>query len=173
MPTLLVEQPWIIGTIGTVLSLLTLFGWLQTGNSVALKAGVGLGVATILILMFNIWTVTDAEVLQVWVSDVAAELQGNQVDKVLARIHPEASDRVAIKFTSMRVTKIHSIDVKNRGASKSAMIRMNVFAEGNIGGMEGKVPRWISLSLEKVGDKWLVADIEERDPLYEFRNNPE
>ena len=38
MQTLLVEQPWVIGAIGATLSLVTFFGWTQTGNSVAFKA---------------------------------------------------------------------------------------------------------------------------------------
>jgi hypothetical protein len=178
MPTLLVEQPWIVGTIGTIVSLVTLYGWLQTGNANALRAGVGLAILTIVLVLFNIWTVSDSEVIENWVSDVARELQSNQVDKVSARIHPQASDRVMarkqllnqIRFSALRVTKIHSIEVKKIGAFHGATVRMNVFAEGSLSGMEGKVARWISLQLEKAGEKWLVMDIEDQEPLHEFRN---
>ena len=32
----------------------------------------------------------------------------------------------------------------------------------------GKVPRWIGLTLEKTDGIWMVADVEEKDPLHEF-----
>ena len=47
---------------------------------------------------------------------------------------------------------------------------MNVFAEGSIRGFEGKLSRWIGLTLEQVGKEWLVTDIEEREPQHEFMN---
>jgi hypothetical protein len=45
---------------------------------------------------------------------------------------------------------------------------MNVLAEGEMRHAAGKVPRWIGLTLEKTDGVWMVADVEEKDPLHEF-----
>ena len=181
MQTILFEQPWIIGAIGTILSLATFFGWVQTGNSIARKTGCGLVVATLLLLLLNFWVVSDREVVHQWLEETAIELQNNEYAKTLKRIHPESSDRVAnnverlkhIKFSMVKITKIHSIAITKKLGSKRARIRMNVIAAGSLHGLDGKVPRWVGLTLEKVDDKWLVVDVEDRDPQYEFLNSNE
>ena len=176
MSTLLFEQPWIIGVLGAIVTGATLFGWLQSGNPIALRSAAGFLVATVLLVLMNVWVVTEQEILRSWLSETALELEQNQVDKVLKKIHPEASERVAsrasmlknIKFSSVRITKIHGIDLKSTRSSNQAIIRMNVFAEGEINHAAGKVPRWIGLTLEKTDGIWMVADVEEKDPLHEF-----
>ena len=183
MTTYLFEQPWILGVVGTIVTGATVFGWLQTGSPTALKSAAGILLLTILLILVNVWVVTDAEIVRGWIYEVASELENNQVDKVLKRIHPEASERVTnrsrilrhIEFSNMRVTKIHDLKVKTTSTSSRATIRMNVFAEGTlnqgtVGQASGKVPRWISLTLEKLDGVWLIADCEERDPLHEFMN---
>jgi hypothetical protein len=178
MPTFLVEQPWIIGIIGAVVTIAALFGWLQSGNPIALRSGIGLAVASILLVVMNLWIVTDSEIIHTWVMDVANELEQNQVQKVKDRVHPQATNTVAsrmnvldhIQFESVRVTKIHSIDVKTTGDLKTAVVHMNVLAQGKLDGTPGKVPRWIGLNLETLKGKWLVVDVQEKDPLHEFMN---
>jgi hypothetical protein len=73
-----------------------------------------------------------------------------------------------IKFSSVRITKIHGMHLKSTRSSNQAIIRMNVFAEGEMHHTAGKVPRWIGLTLEKTEGIWMVADVEEKDPLHEF-----
>jgi hypothetical protein len=178
MSTLLFEQPWIIGVLGAIVTGATLFGWLQSGSIIALRSAGGFLIATLLLVLLNVWVVTEREILRSWLSETASELEQNQVDKVLKRIHPEASERVAdrarmlknIKFTSVRITKIHGIDIKSTRKSSQAVIRMNVFAEGEMRHAAGKAPRWIGLTLEKTDGVWMVADVEEKDPMHEFMN---
>jgi len=181
MQTLLVEQPWMIGAMGSFLSLVTFFGWIQTGNSIAFKTACGLVATTILLVLLNIWVVSDREIVHQWLIETADEVQNNQIEKVLNRIHPESSDRVensaaqlkVITFSALRITRIHSIEIQTKRQQKKALVRMNVFAEGSIRGFEGKHPRWIGLTLEQVGKEWLVTDIEEREPQHEFMNATE
>lgn len=178
MSTLLFEQPWIIGVLGAIVTGATLFGWLQSGSIIALRSAGGFLIATLLLVLLNVWVVTEREILRSWLSETASELEQNQVDKVLKRIHPEASERVAdrarmlknIKFTSVRITKIHGIDIKSTRKSSQAVIRMNVLAEGEMRHAAGKAPRWIGLTLEKTDGVWMVADVEEKDPMHEFMN---
>lgn len=181
MQTLLFEQPWMIGAIGAILSLVTFFGWTQTGNSIAFKTACGLVATTILLVLLNVWVVSDREIVHQWLMETADEVQTNQIEKVLKRIHPESSDRVAnsaeqlkvITFSVLRITRIHSIEIQTKRQTKKALVRMNVFSEGAIRGFEGKLSLWIGLTLEQVGNEWLVTDIEERDPQHEFMNASE
>ena len=179
MTSLFFEQPWMIGAIGTILTIATFYGWMQTGNSIALKVAIGMAVLTLLLLACNAWVVTDAEKIQIWLSDAADELQNNQFERVLKRISPNHSIRVAntaermktVKFHVAKVTKIHSIEVDSSGSTPTAFVRMNAFVEAESGGMSGKVPRWVGLTLEKKGNDWLMIDFEDREPQYEFMNS--
>lgn len=179
MVTVLLEQPWIVGAVGTILTVVTLYGWTQTGNAIAFKTGLGFAAGSILLIILNLWIVTDAEEVRSWLVAVAAELESNQADKVLNRLSPNHSDRVAnaaermkmVKFTVARITKIHSVKVDYQGAKPIAYVRMNVFIEAESSGMSGKVPRWVGLTIEKKGKEWLIVDFEDREAQHEFMNS--
>ncbi len=179
MTTLLFEHPWLLGAIGTALTVMSLYGWTQTGNLIPLRIGLGLAVVTILLLACNVLIVTDAERIRTWIVDTADELQNNQFEKVMKRLSPNHSIRVAntadrmknVKFSIAKVTKIHSIEVDKTGGVPTALIRMNAFVEVESGGMSGKVPRWVGLTLEKRGTEWFILDFEDREPQHEFINS--
>ncbi len=179
MVTVLLEQPWIVGAVGTILTVVTLYGWTQTGNEIAFKTGIGFAVGSILLMILNLWIVTDAEQVRSWLIEAAEELESNQADKVVRRLSPNHSDRVAnaaeriktVKFTVARITKIHSVKVDYQGANPIAYVRMNVFVEAESAGMSGKVPRWVGLTIEKKGKEWLIVDFEDREAQHEFMNS--
>ncbi len=179
MVTVLLEQPWIVGVVGTILTVVTLYGWTQTGNAIAFKTGIGLAAVSVLLMILNLWVVTDAEQVRTWLVDVAAELERNQADKVLKRLSPNHSDRVAnaaermksVTFTVARITRIHSVKVDYQGNSPIARVRMNVFVEAESSGMSAKIPRWVGLTMEKSGKEWLIVDFEDREAQHEFVNS--
>ena len=179
MNTIFFEQPWIVGAIGTVITIATLYGWTQTGNSIALKTGIGLALATLLLLIANLFIVTDAEQVRTWLASTASELQNNDIDRVLKKLSPDCSDRVTnvadrmknVKFTIAKVTKIHSIEVQSDKEGVTAQIRMNAFVAGESNGISAKVPRWVALTLEKKNREWLITDFEDKDPQHEFMNS--
>lgn len=176
MPTFLFEQPWIVGVIGAVLTAVSVFGWIQTGNKIGLQSGIGIAIVTIVLLLLNLTVETDREFLRRWVLDAAAELQNNEHEKIAKRIHPSPSDRVlsqvrmlpSVKLDVVRVSKIHSIEVETKRSPPQAFIRMNVFVQGESHNSSGKAPIWVGLTLEKVQDEWLVVDYEQKDPQHEF-----
>jgi hypothetical protein len=179
MPSIFFEQPWIIGGIGTVLSVITIFGWLQSGNPIAFRSACGLIVATILLTLLNVWVVTDREVVRDWLLETCMQVQDNQFDnkeKVMALIHPDASERVMnyastlpdIKFVVARITKIHSIEIEAKRNATRAIVRMNVYVEGESRYANGKAPRWVGMTLSKHAGKWLVTDFDAREPQHEF-----
>ena len=176
--SVLFEQPWLIGAIGAILTAMTFYGWVQTGNSIALKTGIGFIGLTILLVLINVFCVTDSETIRVWLTDAASELQSNQFEKIRKRISPDHSERVAnanermhlVKFFVAKVTKIHSIEVVYKRAKATAFIRMNAFVEAKSQGISAKVPRWVGLTLEKKGEEWLITDFEDREAQHEFMN---
>ena len=178
MAAILFEQPWFIGLIGTVLTIVTFYGWAQTGNSIAFRTALGFAVGSILLVLLNLWVATDAENIRIWLVDAAAELQSNQYDKVLRRVSPDHSERVAsvsvrmktVKFSVARVTKIHSIEIDYKGTTPTADVRLNAFVEAESHGVSGKLARWVRLTLEKIESKWLITDFEDREAQHEFMN---
>ncbi len=176
MTSLLFENVWLIGAIGLFLTILTTYGWLQTGNSIAMRAAMGMFAATILLMLLSRWVVTDREVVRALVLQIADELEVNDVSKVRSHIHSEASETVvdamrqlpSVKFSVANVKTIHGIDFKKTTTSTRAEVRMNVFVEVERNGLRANIPRWISVSFEKDRDRWLVVDFSEREPQHEF-----
>ena len=176
MATILFEQPWFISAIGTVLTVVTFYGWVQTGNSTALKTTIGFAIGSILLVFLNLWVITDTETIRTWLMDAAGELQKNEFDKVLKRISPDRTERVQsttdrmkfFRFSVARVTKIHSINIDYKGSTPTADVRMNAFVQAESDGMSGKLPRWVRLTLEKPDTEWLITDFEDRDAQHEF-----
>jgi len=179
MNAIFFEQPWIIGTVGTVVTIATLYGWTQTGNSIALKTAIAFAIATLSLLIVNLFVVSDAEQVRTWLLSAANELQNNDIDKVLKRLSPDCSERVTnvaermknVKFSIAKITKIHSIEVESKKGEVTAQVRMNAFVAGESHGMSAKVPRWVALTLEKKNRDWLIIDFEDRDPQHEFMNS--
>lgn len=176
MVTILFEQAWFIGAIGTVLTVMTFYGWVQTGNTIAFRTALGFAIGSILLVFLNLWVVTDREKIQTWLGDAAGELQSNEYDKVLKRISPDHTERVestaarmkTVKFSVAKVTKIHSINIDYKGTTPTADVRMNAFVEAESYGMSGKLPRWVRLTLEKRDTEWLITDFEDREAQHEF-----
>lgn len=179
MPSILFEQPWVIGSVGAILAIATFYGWTQTGHAAAFKSGIILTVCTMLLIAFNLWYETDAEFLAGWLEDAAVELQKNDAAGVAKRIHAEHTERVSsilrqlphVKFSLVKITRIHGIEVDRRRVPKHAEIRMNVLVHAESRGIPGKIPRWVRLGLEKEDDHWLITDFEDRDPQHEYVNS--
>lgn len=176
MNAIFFEQPWIIGAIGTVITIVTLYGWTQTGNSIALKTGIGMALLTLILMITNLFVVTDAEQIQSWLASTASEMQNNDFDKVLKRLSPDCSDSVTsvaermtnVKFSLAKVTKIHAIDVESDKEGVTAQVRMNAIVAGESNGASAKVPRWVRIALEKKNSEWLLTDFEDKEPQHEF-----
>jgi hypothetical protein len=176
MSEFLFENPLILGFVGAIVTVLTLFGWVQTGNKYALYGGGICLLATILLVWLNIAIVTDKEQIRKMLGDTALELERNNVVALKSRLHPDHSQSVVsamamlprVKFEVAQVTRIHSIEFHKVGSQQAARVRMNVYVEVQSDIMPGKIPRWVQLDLEKSQDKWLVVDFDHKDPTFEF-----
>ena len=174
----LFESPLYIGGLGLVVTILTAYGWLQTGNPIALRSAVGLLIATVVLVAVNLFVVTDREAIRQYLLDTAAELQRNEVAKVKTRIHPDATQMIlnlmaelpSIRFTTVRIKSFHAIDLSPARNPSSVTVRMNAVVEGERLGQQGTVPRWVRVNLEKYQGQWKIVDYDHREPHYEMLN---
>jgi len=176
MSDYLFENPYGVGFVGTLLTALSLFGWVQTGNKIALYLGLGFFGLTGILVWLNLYIQTDREVIRVVLNETALELQENRHDAIKKRIHPDHTQQVAsavsllgrVKFDVARITRVHAIDIAKAGNTSTARVRMNVYVEVQTDLMPGKIPRWVQLDLEKLGDQWLVVDFTHKEATFEF-----
>jgi hypothetical protein len=175
----LFESPLYLGALGLVVTILTTYGWLQTGNPIALRSAVGLLLATVVLVALNVFVVTDREAIRQYLLDTAAELQRNDVAKVTSRIHPDASQMVfdlkaelpTIHFKTVRIKTFHAVDFTPTRNPSSVTVRMNAVVEGERLGLQGTVPRWVRVTLEKYQGQWKIVDYDHREPYYEMLND--
>ncbi|MFN7449460.1 MAG: hypothetical protein ACK56W_11060 [Pirellula sp.] len=186
MNSLLFENPFLVGVIGTIVFAMTIFGWLQTGNPGAGGASIAVAAITAFLLWLNVWIETDRESVRAMLSVAASEVEQNQLEKLKSRVHPEATERVHLamsqlpgfKFEQAKITQIHAIDFHMAAARKVAFVRMNVIADaeskgGSTAGVRGKLAAWIQLELEQMDGKWRVVDCERKGPQHEFLRHAE
>jgi hypothetical protein len=178
MMSLLFEQPYWIGGIGIVVTIVLFVSWIQSGTIHWLKAAAGTAVITALLLGLNLWILTDRERIQSMLYESAEFLEKNQVEKVRALVHPNATERVkrtaewieTVKFSRVTITKIHAIEVDR--TNNRAEVRLNVVVGGSVGQYSGRGPRWARVRLEERNGNWLVVEIEDGDPTTEYVNTP-
>lgn len=178
MLELLFESPITIGIVGAIATVATLYAWFQNGNPILFRTGLGIFVLTLLLVALSLFVQTDSERVRQFVLQTADELESNQFQKVIAKIHPQASGELQdaklrlpdIRFQTARVKSFHSIDINNHRTGKSATVSMNVYLDVAYGGMEGRAPRWVQLSLEESDGKWYIVGYEQREPHYHLLN---
>ncbi|XZE44314.1 hypothetical protein SH467x_003915 [Pirellulaceae bacterium SH467] len=175
MAEILFESPWLVLGFGVLLTIISGYAWIQTGNNWARNISACLALLTLLLVWMSYAVQTDRERVIAMLQDTAAQLQGNEIAKIQARIHPNATDTVrgasnrleAVHFSVARISKIHNVEIR-RGATLTAQVRMNVFVEVESQGFEAKTPRWVLLDLEEHDGQWKVLHFEHRNPQYEF-----
>jgi hypothetical protein len=174
----LLESPWSIAMIGAIVTAALLYGWMQTGHRSILLTSLGVVIATILLVATGLWIDTAREEVQRFVLDTARELETNQWQKVVAKIHPQAGGELqdaksrlpSIRFRVARVKAIHRIEVQSNRAGRSAIIQMNAIIEAESDSRQGTIPRWVQLNLEESNGEWLIVAFEHREPHYQMLN---
>jgi len=59
MQEYLLESPWIVGSLGSFLSGVLVYAWIESGRGVFWKWSLGIAIATLLCLLVNIGFKTD------------------------------------------------------------------------------------------------------------------
>lgn len=178
MNSFLFEDPWLIGGVGAVVTGISGFAWLKTGNAWAKNNALGLGVVTAILVWINFRVKTDGELVEEVVLAIAREIENNDHARVRQRIHPDASERVVsavdqlpkFKFREARITKIHNVDVREKPTPKAAFVQMNVVLKVDAEYLSGNAAAWIQVELEQKDGQWLVVNYEQREPQYGYLN---
>lgn len=178
METIL-EQPWGVAIVGGLMSLVLLIGWIKTGQNEAMYAGLGLAVLTAVLFAVG-WSIeTENESLRKMLFATADDLENNRYEAVLATIYDRPGDEVITArsmleskkylFTAARIKKIHSIVFEGPQETRRAVVRMNVFVEGTFHSYQVAVPRYVELTLYRVGKEWKVFDFTHQDAFEGFK----
>lgn len=175
----LFESPLTIGLVGGVIAIAAFYAWIQTGLKPIFYASIAVVLITLLLVAIGIFVDTDREVLRRFVYETARELEANESQKVVAKIHPQASNELQeirlrlpeIRFNAARIKGIHQIDIKRHRTGVIATITMNVYVEVEYGDRRGKAPRAAKLTLEQTDGRWMIVDFQQDDPRYYLLND--
>jgi hypothetical protein len=181
----LFENQILIAAIGIVVMLALGMAWSATGRKEWLY---GMGVAFVLMvvgLIVEHVVVTDREAIRATLVRIAHDVQRNDRAAVLRHIYsgkPELKRKAEgelpnYQFTECRITRIHQIDIDEKGEPRSATVEFNVIASGTFrqAGFEvtDTVPRWVRLTMKREADgRWTVADYEHDSPERMIMNRP-
>lgn len=178
MLDILFERSVTIGLVGAVIAVATFYAWVQTSHKLLFPLSIGIAATTGFLVAIGLMFDSDRETLSRFIYETAAELQANEHQKVIAKIHPQASIDLQeirdilprVRFTVARVKAIHEIQLKRHRTGYNASVTMNFSIAAEYDEDRGHAVRWVRLALEKVGDKWLIVDFEERVPHYDLLN---
>jgi hypothetical protein len=177
MNELLFESPISLGLAGIALTVVAAIVWINTGHKAALWTAAGLLLSTLGLLALERGVVTYREELTDRIAEIAADLEKNEREKVIAAIHPAAVNTIELaknelpkyEFSEARITKIHSIEVDAESKRPRAEAEFNVFVELSLSGQVFRGARYINVTFYRENNQWLVIDYRHADPLEAMR----
>lgn len=170
MQNILAEQPLLSSGLLAFLAIAFVFGWMQTGNKIALAGGL---VALLLIpgafVLASYW-VTDREQISAAIHRTAEAVANNDFDRAVQIIDPSQRDKIAaaksdlsrFRFDEARINKLRTIDITEGSVPPDAEVDMSVTVvvsdqRGQIRGM--RVLRRVILQFRKSPrGEWFVYD---------------
>lgn len=172
--TWLMESPWPALWIGLILEVLLAIALVRTGRGAIIGAMVlVLALSGGLIFLERV-VVTEREEVENTLDDIAAAVEANDVQKVLAAFSPKCPRVNEVRSTLSRV-KVRAANVGgdfevtfNRLTSPpSAKTRFTGYIDAHDN--KGEIPyehiiRKFQVTLQKQGDRWLIADFSDADP---------
>jgi|GEM_PF-463370 len=188
--TWLFDQPLTIVLLSVGLLTGLAITWISTGHKVLLYALIGGAVIAVLLLITERFVVTDREAIEATLQQMARDVASNVPAKITQHISASApqiqaaanTEMPKYKFDSLRITKIHRIDVKADAEPRTAVVEFNIIAKGTFGSgadvlADATIPRWVELDLVKDPDgAWRVKDYRHAQPqqmLFENLEIPE
>jgi hypothetical protein len=175
----ILENPIGVAVIGGAAVLFALVAWLQTGQSKVLYVVLATIAVTAILVTVGVKIETEPESLRKMLYETANDLENNRFPDVIRAMCESPSEAVRnaktlletnkYVFSGARVKRIHTIDFSGPAAERRAMVKMNVFVEGRLGGFQGGIPRYVELTLNRVGQKWKVSDFSHADAFEGFK----
>ncbi|ADB17531.1 hypothetical protein Psta_2866 [Pirellula staleyi DSM 6068] len=176
--TWLFDSPTTIVLWSVVLAIAAGVAWTFTGKRIfAVLTGLIVLTAAGLLIAEKV-IITDREAIEIKLKEIADDLAANRQAAVVANIAASniklqqvaKSELPNYQFTSLRITKIHSIEIDSAPKNRTARVEFNIVAEGTfkvgddqISGM--KVPRLIKVDMLKEEDGvWRVDNYSHAAP---------
>lgn len=167
----ILESPWVVLAVGLVCSFAFFQVWLQMARTEGLWLSGGTLILSIALVVLGVYTETEKEVTIREVTQMASDLEKNFQDKISAAIYSKPTQEVIAAhelykrsdFRQATITRIHSIEITGPTSARKAEIKMNVFIEASLGGMQVRAPRYVELTLYFVDKHWRVYDFKHAD----------
>lgn len=177
---------WLLENSTTVLVLggitALVFGaiWLQTGRKIELYIMLTIMTAVLGLLVVSKIRTTERQQVKATIYQVARDVERNDVEAVLAHLHPRMSgirDRAAAemplyKFEEVKIKQNLEIEVFPAESPPRAVTSFNVVvvASDRSGLINGRhVPRFVHVTFLKQGARWRISDYDHEDPREGFK----
>jgi hypothetical protein len=172
------DQPLILVLLSVAILTGLAITWITSGQKLLLYALIaGVAIAVILLVVER-FVVTDREAIDATLQQMARDVGSNIPAKVTQHISASAPSLQArantempkYKFESLRITKVHKIDVNATAEPRTAVVEFNIMAKGTFGAgadvlADATIPRWVQLDLVKDPDgEWRVSNYDHDAP---------
>lgn len=181
MIELVLEKPWLVGVFGGALTLAAFQWWLSTARREAIQTTGVIFIVTVALVTMGVLVETEQESLRAMLYQTADDLKNNRKSEVLSAIYDRPSEEVVeakkfineeiYRFEEASIKKLHAIELSGPQFERRALVKMNVFIQGQFGGMTAKIPRYVELTLYRVEDRWFVYHFTHDQPLAGFQEN--
>ena len=179
MSELLFENPLLIGLTGAAAVAIALATWWYGSYRSALYTAIGLALLSLVLFEVNVFVKTDRESVIEQIHAVAADLEKNRHEQVIAAIHPEATEWIRRakadlhrhKFSMARITGIKQVTVKPGSQPLQAIAEFHVAFNAAVSGYELAGRRFVRVTFQQSSGKWLVREFEHFEPTAGFKAN--
>jgi hypothetical protein len=179
------EQPFWVGFLGLALTLGLFVGWAYSARREAgIAALVVLGLTGILVVA-GLTVETDREAVKRTLAQIAADVESNDLNRVLSHISPQATSIRAeaeaefprYRFDAVEIKwQLLEIDFEQSSAGeKRAHATFNVVVTGDLksaGVGSQTIPRYVEVDFVKEGEAWKVAGYSHDDAMKGFKKKP-
>jgi len=178
--TWIAEHPWQIALGGFFFTLATLWGWVQTGSQAAFRTGIGLAIATLLLVLFSINSDSPRKEVVRQMDRIMSLVAANRIDEIERMLSPGASpalrDGIAqsrgVQVEKAQITRLHGIDLSPSSSPTTAKVRMNVVVQADVGGAGRDFPQYVEVEFRREGKDWKIFEVFHGEPTIGFQNDP-
>jgi hypothetical protein len=178
--TWLLDNPTTVLVLGGITALVFGAIWLQTGRKIELYVMLMITTAVAgLLIAGNLWK-SDRQQVKTTIYQIARDVERNDVDAVLAHLHPSmtavrqraASEMPSYKFDEVQIKQNLEIEIFPAESPPRAVTSFNVVVvASDSSGLinDRRVPRFVQVTFLKVGDNWLITEYDHDDPRQGFK----
>jgi len=178
--TWLLESPTTVLVLGGITALVFGAIWLQTGRKIELYIMLAIITGVVGVLVAGKLWKSERQQVKTTLYQVARDVERNDLDAVLAYLHPSRSDVRQLAISELPLYKFESVKIKQNleielfpdESPPRAVTSFNVVvvASDRAGVISGRpVPRFVHVTFLKVGDDWRISDFDHDDPSEGFK----